>query len=472
VPFPPFVNRFAELASLHRVLDQDGAALIRVYGRRRLGKTEMLSQVVEQRGGLYLLVDEAEPPLILDGLNRQVRQQGVPQQDPLRSWDDLWALVGAIAPRVVVVDEFQRLFERSPEAVTRLQDHWDRNLKRGRAKLVLCGSSVGMMQRITRGRSGPLFGRLTLDLRLRAFGYGAVRLLYPDLPERDRVVRYATFGGTPHYHQFSVGVPLDQALRSALLDPGAPLRDEPQVLLRYELRESRRYHSILSALGTGTREHAQLAQRTETKPTSLGPYLRFLAEEFDLVRHDDPVLGRKRRGRYALKDPFFAFYYRFIHPDLPRLALGQEEDVLRGILAQVEHHASRVFEEVARECFRMLHGTTNEGVPIAFDALGAWWGRTGEEVDLVARGQGVAYVGEAKWSNTPPGPEVVQDLLRKAGSIEALEGRRIVPVVFSREPVGDRLREAARLAGGFALDLEGMARVFDERYAPVRSPRP
>src|SRR2546427_10893369 len=111
-----------------------------------------------------------------------------------------------------------------------------------------------MMQRVTAKWTAPLFGRLAGDLRLRLFVYAAVRLLYPDSDEAERVRRYAVFGGTPYYHQFSVDRTLEEAVKGTFLVPTAPLIEEPQNLLRLELQSPTRHNSILFEIGQGTHD--------------------------------------------------------------------------------------------------------------------------------------------------------------------------------------------------------------------------
>src|SRR3990170_7229778 len=218
-----FVDRRSELASLRTILDRKSPSIVRVYGRRRIGKTELLRRLCREGRGLYLLVDEADPPRQRESLSRQVAGETASLAIPYPSWDAFFDHVGALDRRFVVLDEFQRLVMTDPQAVSRLQHHWDATLRETGPSLVLCGSSVGMMQRVTAKRTAPLFGRLAADLRLRPFGYAATRLLYPDEDEEERVRRYAVFGGTPYYHQFSVGRPLEDAVREAFLAPTAPL---------------------------------------------------------------------------------------------------------------------------------------------------------------------------------------------------------------------------------------------------------
>lgn len=457
-----FVNRAAEIAALHAAIGRT-PALIRVYGRRRLGKTELLQKVCEQVDGIYLLVDDADTTQVLESLSRQLAAETDALAVPFRSWDDLYEHLQHAHPRrFVVLDEFQRLVENDPQAVTRLQDHWDRRMRKSGPHLALCGSSVGMMQRLTGSRKGPLFGRLTADLRLRAFDYAAVRLLYPDLDEPERIRRYAVFGGTPFYHQFSMGRSLPDAIRAAFLETTSPLRDEPQSLLQFELRAHTRYNSILYEIGNGTHTLAELEQKVGVKHGGLGPYLELLKHDLDLVSMDEPVCGKTRQNRYVMADPFFAFYYRFIFRDRARLELGRVGAVLQDILADIDGHVGRHYEEVVRQALMRMNGKTLDGVAVDFDKIGRWWNKTGEELDLVCAGRHEILAGEVKWSPHPAGPDLLHGVLRKAALLEKTHALPVRPVLAPRGGLTPKAIEEARKAKAIVLDLPAVARIFDE----------
>lgn len=457
-----FVNREKELESLRAAIGRPRPGLLRVFGRRRLGKTELLQRVCEERGGIYLLIDDADTAQVLASLSRQLAMETGSLATPYRSWDDLFEhLTRDHSDRFVVLDEFQRLIENDRSAVTRLQDHWDRKLRRSGPTIVLCGSSVGMMQRLTGGRKGPLFGRLTTDLRLRAFDYRAVRLLYPDLPEEQKVYRYAVFGGTPFYHQFSLGRALPDAIMEAFLEPTAPLRDEPMSLLQFELRSHTRYNSILFEIGNGTHALAELETKVGVKHGGLGPYLEVLKHDLDLVAMEEPVCGKRKQARYVMADPFFAFYYRFVFSDRPRLELGRIDAVLQTIQADLDGYVGRVFEDVARQALIALNGRRYAGVDVDFDRIGRWWNKQGEELDIVAPGTREILVGEVKWSRAPVGPGEIADVLRKASLIEKTEGKAMRPVIVAR---GGLTRDAEALAErehALVLDLASLRDIFE-----------
>src|SRR5438876_8839880 len=206
-----FVNRFQELESLHKVLRGQRPVLARVYGRRRLGKTELLRKLCKEDKGMYLLVDEADPPQQRDSLSRQIASEVGTIAIPYPNWDAFLDHLRQVGRNFVILDEFQRMLATDRQAISRLQHHWDTAFRETGPSIVLCGSSVGMMERVTAKRAAPLFGRIGADLRLRPFGYSGVRLLYPKMTEEERIGRYAEFRRPPYYHYLPLAARLEEA---------------------------------------------------------------------------------------------------------------------------------------------------------------------------------------------------------------------------------------------------------------------
>lgn len=465
-----FVDRLEELKALRRILQGPRPALVRVYGRRRLGKTELLRKLCQEHRGLYLLIDEADPPRQRESLSRQVATETSGLAIPYLTWDAFLDHLPQLERRFVVLDEFQRVLATDPQAASRLQHHWDTSLRESGPTIVLCGSSVGMMQRVTAKRTAPLFGRLAADLRLRPFGYAGVRLLYPGLSEEDRVRRYAVFGGTPYYHEFSVDRDLPEAVRDALLAPTAPLIEEPQNLLRLELQSPTRHNSILYEIGQGTHDLRGLEGKVGVTRGGLGPYLDTLRHELDLVQMEDPVCGIKKQARYVFDDPFFAFYYRFVFENRSLLELGRSRQVWQRIEDHLDEFVGLQFERVARQALVLLNGSTWDGVPIEFDDIGRWWNRQGEEIDIVAAGEHTVLVGEVTWSRNPMGLDALHGLERKTRFIERVGGRPTRFVFIARRGFEPAFMAEARRRAALLFDLDGLAGVFDRMYAqPSRS---
>lgn len=436
--------------------------MARVYGRRRVGKTELLRELNRKTKGLFLLADEADRPQQLESFSRQIAEQTRGLRVPLRDWDDLLDQVEAAGAPLVILDEFQRLLETDRQAATRLQARWDLTWKTKGPSAIVCGSSIGMMQRLTEGRRGPLFGRLTADLRLRAFSYPAARLLYPEASEEERVRRFAIFGGTPFYHSLSQNRELRQAVFASFLESTAPFREEPQELLRMELKSPTRYNSILYEVGQGTHYLRELETKVGVKKGGLGPYLEALKQDLDLLEMEDPVCGVKKQARYHLSDPFFAFYFRFIFGNRPKLELGRADAVWKEIGQQLDSHVGRVFERVVRDVFALANGGRIKGAALDFDRIGRWWNRSGEEIDLVTAGPNEIWAAEVTWSAKPVGIDAWNALQRKIPFMERTEGLPVRPVLVVRGGFDESVRVAAEKHHGLLVNLADLARTCEE----------
>jgi len=463
-----FVNRFQELESLHKVLRGQRPVLARVYGRRRLGKTELLRKLCKEDKGMYLLVDEADPPQQRDSLSRQIASEVGTIAIPYPNWDAFLDHLRQVGRNFVILDEFQRMLATDRQAISRLQHHWDTAFRETGPSIVLCGSSVGMMERVTAKRAAPLFGRIGADLRLRPFGYSAARLLYPQLSEEDRVRRYAVFGGTPYYHEFSIDRPLREAVESAFLSATAPLVEEPQNLLRMELQLPTRYNSILFEIGQGTHDLRGLESKVGVKKGGLGPYLEALRHELDLVKMEDPVCGVRRQARYVFDDPFFAFYYRFVFENRPLLEIGRTAAVWARIEKGLDEFVGFQFERVARETLTLLNGDEWQGIAIDFEQIGRWWNRQGDEIDIVASGKDEVLVGEVTWSKNPMPLGDLRRLELKAREIERLQGRPVRFAFVARAGFEQELTAEAKAKGSILLDLQALQQILDKKYARPR----
>lgn len=456
-----FVDRTRELAALRTALDAR-PALVRVYGRRRLGKTELLWKLCREKGGTYLLAHELEPALQLESLAEQLAASaGGPSSAPA-GWEGLFERLRPLAGGFVVIDEFQRLMRPGISIESRIQHRWDLEFSKRGPSLVLCGSSVGMMRRLTKRRAAPLFGRLTADLHLRPLDFAAVRLIYPSLGLEDAVRRYAVFGGTPHYHRFSARHGLAEAIDAAFLAPQAPLADEPLDLLRMEIAIPDRHYSILQEIGRGTHSLGDIEAALQLKTGRLSPYITTLRDDLDLVRAEAPVCGVQRRSRYVLSDPFFRFYYRFISKRRALLEVGEPDLVRAAVARDLEAHVGEVFEDVVLEAFRRLNGRSWKGVKIEFEELGRWWNRRGEEVDICARGETEVLAGEVKWGGGPMKPGVLWALERKVRQMERTGGLPVRLVFASRGGFSAAFHREAERRGALLFDMADLNALLRE----------
>ncbi len=400
-----FIGRVRELQVLERSWREPRSAFIPVYGRRRVGKSELILHFLQGKPGLYYLGKRAPAGLqIREFLEMAASVLGEPllATYPANGWSDA---IDAVMRRrqgggkmVLVFDEFQWIAEASPELPSILQEKWDRQWQHSDdVLLILCGSFIGFMEREVLGRSSPLFGRRTAQILLHPFGYREAAAFHPRYSLVDRARTYFLCGGIPYYlRAFSDRRSFEMNLRAQLLDEHAALGAEPDFLLREELREVESYYALLLAVAGGHTTAPDIARISGIAPGSLAYYLKQLIELGYLARRY-PLTGegKKPRGvRYDLGDPLLRFWFRFVFPEQSQVRLLGPDRALRELIKpHLDAYFGHCFERLCREALPRLY--EREGVTAAFE-IGEYWSKA-TQVDVVGlRADGWADLGECK----------------------------------------------------------------------------
>ena len=438
-PTEMFLNREKELAQLGRALPAEGARLLVLYGRRRVGKTELLKKYfsTSQRPYVFFTGDLGSSTAHVRALSRRL---GEAWNDPflqsqhLRDWRSLIEYIDGIQqPLDLILDEFPYLCEAEPALPSLLQNAWDSGWRQRSIRLVLSGSSVGFMEREVLGERSPLFGRRTGQMRLNPLDFWSSRLFLGSQEPAAQIEFFACFGGTPAYlEMLNPKASLRVNIQDLVLDRVAYLYDEPRLLLTQELREPRNYFAILASVAAGKTRLNDIVQDCGLDRGMVSRYLHTLGE-LELIEREVPVterdLNRSRRGLYAVQDPFFRFWFRFVLPNLNDLVLlDDREAVFESALSDhLDHFVAPVFERLCQDWVRRraAQGQLNLKSP----QVGRWWdGRS--EVDVVGYDKDSLLMGECKWSRHPVGPSVLASLASR--QVPELAGKRRLNVLFSR----------------------------------------
>lgn len=436
----PFLDRHEEAARLARLMERAEGSLGVLYGRRRCGKSRLLREVLPAGRFVYYVGDDRESTLQRSSLAAEIARM-LPGFDRVTypDWEALLSRWWAEAPAgtALVLDELPALAAAARELPSVLQKLLDRHPER-RLHLLLAGSSQRMMQGLVLDRSAPLFGRATEILKLSPLAAGWIPEAFGFEDPLRAVGTYAVWGGTPRYWELAVDHPdLASAVRNLVLSPLGVLYEEPSRLLLDDLRDTAQAASILSLMGQGCHRASEIAGRLGKPTTSLSrPLGRLL--EMDLVEREVPFGASPRstkRTLYHVSDPFLRFWFRFVEADRSRLETRQIEAVERDIASRFPHHVGGVWEELARASVPRL-GLFGETWGLA----SRWWGAGLDhrplEVDLVAESQDghSLLLGEVKWSAPRDAGRWLQELELKARNLPFVQGRRVFPALWLKEP--------------------------------------
>lgn len=443
-----FIGRREELTLLESGLSGRSSAFVPIYGRRRVGKSELILHFMKGRPGVYFVGKKAPAALQI----REFLQEAAVVLDepllatfPAESWG---AALDAVVSRwrgegklILALDEFQWTVEASPELPSVLQERWDRQWRdSGRVFLILCGSYVGFMEREILGRKSPLFGRRTAQIPLRPFGYREAALFHPRYSILDQARAYFLCGGVPLYLRcFSDSRSIESNLVHELLHEYAVLHREGDFLLREELREVESYYAILLAVAAGHTTSQAIAQMAGVDARSLHYYLQQLLE-LGYLRRRYPLTSEKpsaRHVRYDLDDPLLRFWFRFVFPNTSYIRhMGAERALKDLIRPHLDVWFGGCFERLCREALPWLY--RQEGLTTAFD-VGEYWSKE-VQIDVVGvRDDGWTDLGECKWGMVRSPAAVEQELDKKVRAYPNRRGATLGRRIFARQvPAGGR----------------------------------
>jgi len=397
---PPFIGRQRELAVLQELADSGKPELFVLYGRRRVGKTELLQQLCNGRRSAYFLAAQVRDKDNLRAF-RKVLEEGL--GDPLIGtieFPDWTAALTFAAERagserlVLVLDEFPYLCESNPGLPSLLQRFWDLRGKRSSLMLVLCGSQVSFMEKEVLAERSPLFGRRTGQRRLEPLAPSESLGFFRTWEREQALLAYGIVGGMPAYlGRFDERITLEENLLREVLRPEGYLFDEVHYLLHTELTNPSTYSSILAAVARGAERVGDVALAVGVDSPTANKYLHVLRELRLVAREvplSDPDPLRSRRGVYRIADRFVAFHFRHVQPHISLIEAGRGARVLDEF---IRPDFPRLLEEARGEFLleRMRHDAA-ELVGEEIAEVGRHAGRAVRALARTVSGRGVAVL--------------------------------------------------------------------------------
>lgn len=421
-----FIGRERELATLRRRYASGRFEFVGVYGRRRVGKTALLTEFTQGLRTGWCAAAEDDSAVNLRILSQAAYLLKSPDADPEAApvYADYRSAIEAVfeATRhergVLVIDEFPYLAKSYPPFPSMLQAAIDAHHADSKLFLVLCGSSLSFMKEQLLDRNSPLYGRRTAQIELKPFDFFESREFFPRLDAQSAACLYGMVGGVPLYLlQFDPSISVCDNIAQAFLDPSSILYEEPMNLLKQEVSKAAPYNAVLSAIAGGATQHNEIAAKAGMESGALDYYFKELSR-LGLVFREEPIAGKKgRRSLWQLSDNLFRFWYRFVRPRQSLIERGLGEIVAERIVDGLPEYMGLVFESICKDW--LWRELAARRLPFELSEIGRWWGndpaeRAEAEIDIVGVGEGrTVLVGEYKWKADPVG----------AGQLSKLDGR-------------------------------------------------
>ena len=423
-----FIDREADLAFLKDEYEQERASLVILYGRRRVGKTALITEFGKDRNMLYFLATEESEAINRSQFKTQVAEHTSNEllaSVNVENWEIIFDTLVQYEPdrrKLIVIDEFQYIGKSNPAFPSVFQKIWDMKLKKANVMVVLCGSLVSLMETQTLAYDSPLYGRRTGQIKLKPIPFRYYNEFYSGKDEKELIPYYSVTGGVPKYVElFREESDVFTAIEKHVISTRSFLYEEPVFLLQREVTEIGSYFSLIRAIAAGNHKLSAIASVLEVKQTSLTRYLRTLIN-LDIIERELPITEdypeKSKRGLYRVKDNFIEFWFKFVYPERGAIERGHTEQAMRRIRDGLNsRHVSYVYERTCRD--RLWQLASEGALPVRFDRVGRWWDNK-HEIDIVAvdsKGNDIMFC-ECKYTNEPMDTDIFYALREKVNAVQ------------------------------------------------------
>lgn len=417
-----FIGRTKEQEKLLAQLSSpiQNAALL--YGRRRVGKSELILHTMRQASGIRSIYYECRQTTAENNTRNLSEVIAEAFDMPPLAFSDIEAALRFVFDRatgekiVLAIDEYPYLRDVVKGMDSILQVLLDEYRDRSHLSLILCGSYVEVMKSLLE-RDNPLYGRIDLKINLQPMDYYESAQFYPERSCEDKVRLFSVFGGIPYYNRLiDKNASVRENLIHLILEPDARLEDEVPSYLLSEISKIGNAHEIFSALADG---HARYRDILSQSHVSSGATLVNVLNRLigmQLVQRRSPINdpNNKKRTSYVICDGLSKFYYRYVFRYLSqRSVLDPEVYYDRYVNDDFEtQFVPRGFEEVCRQYLVRQNRMGNSEPP--FDLIGTYSyddpvTRTNGEFDVVTKDPlGYSFY-EAKFRTTPITQRMIED---------------------------------------------------------------
>jgi uncharacterized protein len=464
-----FVGRSALLKQLSGWIDEVASSgegrLLVVRGRRQVGKSRLFTEFLRRADAAHIFftaIKDAPTGVQLETFRRDALDATPAFNDASAlfesnpsSWTDAFGRIRLAAqkgPVVVVLDEFPWAVEADPTIEGALQVAWDRHLQHLPVLLILVGSDVTMMERVTK-HDRPLYGR-GREVEVKAFNPAEVAAALAETSAVRAFDAFLVTGGYPRLvADLATAGDIERYLAEGLGDENSNLVVVAERSLAAEFPREAQARRVLTAIGGSevgtvsfTAAVARLGEATSATQTALTRALRILSDDKGVVSIDTPAGtdATSRLRRYRIADPYLRFWFRFVEPETSNIARGRSDLALTGVKVGYSTWRGMAIEPVVHAGLNRLSATVPALNGIA--AVGAWWNRDNStQVDVVGtnRKGGAEILGSIKWRERRQfSSEELDDLAAARAVVPGAAGSRLLAVC----PAGVRSRAEPDLA--------------------------
>ncbi len=419
-----FIGRERELDALNKLYASDRFEFAVIYGRRRVGKTALINQFIKDKNAIYFMGVESNAKQNLENFSRSILEyhSGIGTENSFLSFQAALEYVFKLSEKerlILAIDEYPYVARSEKSLASTLQMLIDKYRDSSKLMLILCGSSMSYMEDHVLAYKAPLYGRRTAQMKLLPFDFEETCRYFQHFSDEDKALIYGIVGGTPQYLlQMNDKKSVEDNIKNTYLNPTSALFEEPENLIKQEVREPALYNAIITAIATGSTRMSEISSKVGEDTNVCSAYVKNLVS-LGIIRKETPY-GEKasRKVIYSIEDNMFRFWYRFVPENNSIIARGAADLAYKRIEPFLSDYMGKVFEEICKQYLWKL--LLSEKCPVQFSSLGRWWGndpneKRQAEIDILAeQDKTTALFGECKWTNEKVDLGVLETLVKRS----------------------------------------------------------
>ena len=404
-----FIGREKELKQLEKLYDSDRFEFAVIYGRRRVGKTAIINEFVKGKDAICFTGVETNAKQNLENFSKCILEfgTGIEADTTFASFQAALEYVFKLSESkriVLCMDEYPYIARASRSLASTLQLLIDKYKDTSKLFLILCGSSMSYMEDQVLAYKAPLYGRRTAQFKILPFEFREACAYFCHFSDEDKAMAYGIVGGTPQYlMQIDDRLSVEENIKNLYLNPVSAIYEEPNNLLKQEVREPAIYNAVITAVATGASKLSEISGKIGEDTSVCAAYIKNLVSQGILKKETPYGENSTRKTIYSIEDNMFRFWYRFVPENASIISRGAMDLAYARIKPQLSDYMGAIFEEICKQYLweELLSGNA----AVAFHDLGRWWGtdaRTRQQVEIDIMGtadKNTALFGECKWTN-------------------------------------------------------------------------
>lgn len=449
-----FIGREEQLKRLDRVINTDELTFSLIYGRRRVGKSELVKQAVKRNNvkSFYYECKQVSEAGNAAGLGEIVSEiMGLPKL----GFSDIEAVLKYIFELsvkekiILVLDEYPYLRENIKGMDSILQSLVDKYKDISKITLIILGSYVEVMRSLLE-HSNPLYGRVDLTIDLKQMDYYESAYFYPNFSVEDKVRIYSVFGGIPYYNRLiDDSKSVKDNIIELIASSGARLENEVSMYLNAEISKITNANEVFEALSRGYTRYSDILSQSHV---SSGPTLVDVLDKLmrmEVVVKTAPINdgNNKKKAGYYISDNLSLFYYRYIFKYSSQMKIMDSEVFYKKYIETdfEEHYVPHIFETICSQYLIRMNRLGN--IEPVFEKIGKYYydnpvEHTNGEFDVVTEDENGYVFYEVKFKKTPVTDEIIE---KEINQVEATGLNCYKYVFISRSGFSCQQREKIKL---------------------------